>query len=403
MVIGVSVISVRALLVVLKLHRSVDVVGVVHRYHAPVHAPNRPGVTEPRRAPWGIARPVQLRDRGLTRQTRRALLARLTQAGLLVAGSEFGAACDRLPGQAARVPRIGWVANIAPAGPNDPESNAFTVALVAGLSDYGYILGQNLEMESRFPTEASQNAEMIGDLVRSGVDVLVTGGTVATVAAKAATSTLPIVGINIGDPLGSGLVQSLPRPGGNVTAISNGGAEIIGKWLELLRLVEPALRGVTYMYNPANASKVAYWGPLSTLAGASGLEAVRAAVLTFTDLDVAFETADAKEAEAFIWDANLGGEGQTRVATLALSHHLVNLGTDSTYPAAGGLMSYGPVYPPMYRRAAYYVDRILKGTKPADLPVEQPTVFELVVNRTTAGALGVTIPDEVAQQVTNWI
>jgi putative tryptophan/tyrosine transport system substrate-binding protein len=353
------------------------------------------------RATWGSTRPVPLSARQLRRQTRRALLTRLTQVGLLAAGLELGAACDRLPGQAPRVPRIGWVANQGPAG--DARVNGHTQALVAGLGDYGYIPGQNLQMESRFPTDDTQNSEMISELLQSGVDVLVTGGTAATLAAKLATSTAPIVGIYVGDPLGSGLVQSIARPGGNVTALANGGSEIIGKWLELPRLIEPTLRGISLLYNPQNASHVAEWEQLSSLAAASGLAAVPAAVLTIADLDVAFETAVAKGADAFIWSGFLEVDGDTRVAALALSHHLVSMGTDSSYPVAGGLMSYGPAVLPIYRRAAYYVDRILKGAKPADLPVELPTTYELVVNQATAKALGVTIPDEVAQQVTSWI
>jgi ABC-type uncharacterized transport system substrate-binding protein len=353
------------------------------------------------RATSGSTRSVQLRAGRLRRQTRRALLTRLAQVGLVAAGLQLSAACDRLPGQAPRVPRIGWVANQSPAG--DVNINAFTQALVAGLGDYGYIPGQNLQMDSRFPTDDTQNSEMISELLQSGMDVLVTGGTAATLTAKLATSTTPIVGIYVGDPVGSGLVQSLARPGGNVTALATGGAEIIGKWLELLRLIEPTLTGVSWLYNPQNASHVAVWRQLSSLAAASGLAAVPAAVLTIADLDVAFETAVAKGADAFIWSGFLGVESDTRVAALALSHHLVSMGTASSYPVNGGLMSYGPHQIAIYRRAAYYVDRILKGAKPADLPVEQPTTFDLVVNHTTAIALGVTIPDGVAQQVTSWI
>src|SRR5579859_1162973 len=193
----------------------------------------------PMRAAWGNTRPVPLRAHQPRRQTRRSLLTRLTQVGLLAAGLELSAACDRLPGQAPRVPRIGYVANESPAG-------AQTQALIAGLGDYGYIVGQNLEMESRFPTEVSQAAGICSDLLGLGADMLVTGGTAITVAAKQATSTVPIVGISVGDPVATGLVQSLPRPGGNVTGMSLG-SNYYGKSLELLLKIEPTLRRVGFL------------------------------------------------------------------------------------------------------------------------------------------------------------
>jgi putative ABC transport system substrate-binding protein len=336
-------------------------------------------------------------------QTRRTLLTRLTQVGLLTAGSQFVVGCDRLPGQAARMPRIGYVANQNSAGASDPVANAATQALVDGLGDYGYIPGQNLQMESRFPTDDRQNAEMISDLLHLGVDLLVTGGTAATLSANHATSTVPILGIYVGDLVATGLVQSLARPGGNVTGISNGAQEIVGKWLDLLLKFEPTHRRIGYLYNPANASHVTVIEQFITMAAASGVETVRAPVPTLTDLDVVFETAVSSGAEAFIWVSFLGVEGDTRVAALASSHHLVTVGAVTSYPMAGGLMSYSADLIAVWRRGGFYVDRILKGAKPADLPVELPTAYDMVVNQATAKALGVTIPDEVAQQVTSWI
>jgi putative ABC transport system substrate-binding protein len=335
------------------------------------------------------------------RQTRRNLLTRLAQAGLLAAGLELTAACDQLPGQAARVPRLGYVASLAP--PDDPFIKEGIQVLIAELGAYGYVVGQNLQMDSRFPLDASQNPEMISDLLRLRVDVLVTGGTAATQAAKQATSTVPIVGIGVGDPVASGLVQSLARPGGNVTAISRGSADITPKWLELLLKIEPTLRRVGYLYNPDNASHALALAQFSTLAVASGVETVPAEERSTPDLDTAVEKAIGSGAEALFWLGGQGTEGDTRVAAKALSHHLVSLGAIDTYPVAGGLISYSLDTNALVRRGAYYVDRILKGTKPADLPVEQPTTYDLIVNQGTAKALGVTIPDEVAQQVTSWI
>ncbi len=334
-------------------------------------------------------------------QTRRVLLTRLAQVGLLAAGLEIAEGCDRLPGQAARMPRIGLVANLAP--PGDPDISADTQSMIAGLADYGYIPGQNLDMDSRFPSDATQNSEMIGDLLRLGVDVLVTGGTAATVTAKQATSIVPIVAMSISDPVALGLVQSLARPGSNVTGISLDGVEYTGKWLELLLQIEPTLRRIGYLYNPDNPGHVAVLGQLNTLAATSGLQVLPATPHTLAELDAAVETLVANGAEALIQSASVGADGNARVAALALSHHLVSLGVNSFSVAEGILLSYTPDYVAMWRRGAYFIERILKGAKPADLPVELPTTFDLVVNQATATALGVTIPDEVAQQVTSWI
>ncbi len=293
------------------------------------------------------------------------------------------------------MPRIGYVANESPAG-------AQTQAVIAGLGDYGYIVGQNLEMESRFPTDVSQAAAICSDLLRLGVDVLVTGGTAITVSAKQATSTVPIVGISVGDPVATGLVQSLARPGGNVTGISLG-SDYSGKLLELLLKIEPTLRRVGYLYNPESPGHVTALGQFTAVATTSGIEVVPAEVRATPDIDGAFEKAVASGAEALYWPSFFNVENDAHFAALALSRHLVTLGINSSYPAAGGLMSYGIDTIAMWRRAAYFIDRILKGAKPADLPVELPTTFDLIVNHTTAAALGVTIPDEVAQQVTSWI
>jgi len=335
------------------------------------------------------------------RKTRRALLAQLGHVGVLAAGLELAAACDRLPGQARHVPRIGWVPIQSPTG--DPAVAGLTQALVSGLGDYGYIPGQNIQFESRFPTDASQNSGMVSDLLASGVDILVTGGTAATLAAKQATSTVPVVGIYVGDPVQTGLVQSIAKPGGNVTAIANGLQETAGKLVELLRLIVPTLRRPGYIYNPANVGHIALFQQFSALAAASGLEAVPAQALTMTDLDGAFQLLVSGGVDALYYPSYQGTEGDRHVAALALAHHLVNMGADFQYPQAGGLLSYGTNAPAVYRRGGYFVDRILKGAKPADLPVEFPTTFDLVVNQATVTALGITIPDEVAQQVTSWI
>jgi putative ABC transport system substrate-binding protein len=266
-------------------------------------------------------------------QTRRNLLTRLAQVGLLAAGLELVAACDRLPGQTPHVPRIGYVANESPAG-------AQTQALIGGLGDYGYIVGQNLEMESRFPTEVSQAAGICSDLLRFGVDLLVTGGTAITVAAKQATSTVPIVGISVGDPVATELVQSLARPAGNVTGMSLD-FDYVGKSLELLLKIEPTLKRVGFLYNPESPGHVTLLGQFTTVAAASAVEVVPAEVRATADIDGAFEKAVAGGAEALYWPSFFNVENDAQFAALALSRHLVTLGLINSYPAAGGLMSYG--------------------------------------------------------------
>jgi putative ABC transport system substrate-binding protein len=173
--------------------------------------------------------------------------------------------------------------------------------------------------------------------------------------------------------------------------------------LELLRLIVPTLTHVGYLYNPDNAGHVILLDQLNNLAAASGLNIVPAEVRVTADIDGAFNKVVAGGAEALYWPSILNVENDARVAALALSHRLVSLGSVDSYPMAGGLISYSTDIIAMWRRGGYYVDRILKGAKPADLPMELPTIFELIVNQTTAKALGVTIPEEVAQQVTTWI
>jgi putative ABC transport system substrate-binding protein len=299
------------------------------------------------------------------------------------------------------VPRIAYVSASAPAG--DAQEQKVFQALLAGLQDYGYTPGQNLQLESRFPTDPIQAPQVVGDLLQSSWDVLLIGGPIATQAAKLATSIVPIVGIAIGDPVGTGLVQSLARPGGNLTVISVDSLETGDKLLELLRQIEPTVRRFGHLYSPENPAHVSLWLRLSALAPTLGLAALPAPVHTSGDIDDDFETAIANGAEALVVSPLFGSEGYTRIAALALSHGLVSLGVDSRYAAAGGLLSYGANFLAPFRRAGYYVDRILKGASPADLPVEVATTFDLVVNRTTATALGITIPPDVALQVTEWV
>jgi putative tryptophan/tyrosine transport system substrate-binding protein len=242
------------------------------------------------------------------------------------------------------------------------------------------------------------------------VEVIATSSTPPTQMAKQATTTTPIVGIYVADPVSTGMVQSLARPGGNVTAISTSNPALSGKRVELLRQVAPGLARVGYVYNLGNAGNVANLNELRQAAELVGVSLRPIGLRTLDDLEPSVEEAARDGVRALIV-ASTGSiapvDAYTRVATMGLQLGLPSMGFDRALPDSGGLMSDGPNVLAIYRRAGYYIDRIidriLKGIRPADLPVEQPTVFEVVVNVTTAQMLGLTIPPDVAAQVTEWV
>jgi putative ABC transport system substrate-binding protein len=271
-----------------------------------------------------------------------------------------------------------------------------------GLREQGYREGSNIEIEFRFAKgRFDRLPELAAELVRLHVKILVTAVTQASLAAKRATGTIPIVMIGVADPVGAKLVASLARPGGNVTGNSSISAETAGKSLELLREVLPHVRRVAVLWNPAN---LAFQSQMlrATEAAARSLE-VRLLVLGAQNggaIDAAFARAVTERAEAVIVlpDPTLAAHAR-RLATLAIEHHLASVSGDLAYAEAGGLMAYGPSFRELHRSAATYVARILKGARPADLPVEQPTKFQLLVNRRTADQLGLTIPPSLLLRV----
>jgi putative ABC transport system substrate-binding protein len=280
-------------------------------------------------------------------------------------------------------------------------------AFQQGLRDLGYVEGQNLIIEYRY---AEGSAERLRDhaaaLVQLPVDVIVTVGASGTRGAQHATRTIPIVMTGNYDPVGQGFVASLAQPGGNITGLSNLGTELPGKRLELLQEVAPQSRRIAVLANPASPGYVPLLNNLTVAAEALKLSLHVVEVRRVEELDDAFAAMLRAGADALVVFAEpqLITPQRGRIADLAATSRLPAMYDGKLYVEAGGLMSYGASLPDLYRRATTYVDKILKGAKPADLPVEQPTKFELVINLKAARALGITMPpsllllaDEVIQ------
>jgi putative tryptophan/tyrosine transport system substrate-binding protein len=268
----------------------------------------------------------------------------------------------------------------------------WTDAFVTQLRELGWIEGRTVTIEYRW-TEGRPDrvAEMAAEFVRRKVDVIVTyGGAVATL--KQATSVIPIVFAIAGDPVGSGFVDSLARPGGNITGMSLQQHDIASKRIELLRDVVPNLRRLAILFNAGYPASVFEAGEVQAAAHTLGLEVASHEIRRAEDIAPVFETLKSQADALYVVDDTLIIANRTSIITLALGARLPTIFGNRDYVQAGAFMSYGPNYPALFRRAADFVDKILRGTKPADIPVEQPTIFGLVVNLTTAKALGLTIP-----------
>ena len=271
-------------------------------------------------------------------------------------------------------------------------------AFEEGLRDLSYVAGRNVIIEYRFADgKAERLPQLAEDLVRLKVDVIVTGTNPNTVAAKQATTTIPIVMTTSADPVGGGLIASVARPGGNVTGLTaDVGAEIWGKRLELLKEVLPKLSRVAVLIDPAYPPAPAIFTAMETPARTLRMTLRRVDARGPSDLEGAFTAMAGARSGAFIFTG--GGvlfNMRSQIARLAVTRRLPSVSHVREFVEAGGLMSYGASLSNQWRRAATYVDKILKGAKPADLPVEQPTKFELVINRKTAKALSLTIPQSL--------
>jgi putative tryptophan/tyrosine transport system substrate-binding protein len=273
-------------------------------------------------------------------------------------------------------------------------------ALLDGLRERGYSEGRNLVFERRFSEgNAERFPAFAAEMVQLRVDLVIAVTTPAALAVKNVTTTIPIVMTTAIDPVGAGLVASLARPGGNVTGLSPISPDLVGKRLELLKDVVPGLSRVVVLWNAANPANALVWKETQTAAGALGLRLHSQEVRGPQDLEGALaRTAQARPNALLVLGDSLIGMHRQPIAEFITQEHLPSGFTSREWVVAGGLMSYGPHLPDLFRRAAYYVDRILKGAKPADLPVEQPMKFELVINLKTAKALGLTIPPAILFQ-----
>jgi putative ABC transport system substrate-binding protein len=304
------------------------------------------------------------------------------------------AAAWPLAGRAQQLAEKRYVVGILNAG---TASVLSAVVFPDALRELGWIEGQNVVIERRFAENRVERLpELAAELVRLNVDVIVGIGTLAPLAAKRATTTIPIVMTAAGDPLGSGLVASLARPGGNVTGMSLMAPELGGKRLELLKELLPQLARVAVLWDAANPYAALVFKETQGAGRTLGIEVQSLEVRGPDDFDGAFEALRRQRPDALITvEDPLTFTHQNLIANFAAGQLLPTLHGFKEDVAAGALMSYGANLADLFRRAAGYVDKILKGAKPADLPVQQPTKFDLVINLTTAKALGLTIPDKL--------
>jgi putative tryptophan/tyrosine transport system substrate-binding protein len=287
--------------------------------------------------------------------------------------------------QAGKLPTIGFLGTAS-------ASNwvPYVAAFVQRLRELGWIEGRTVAVEYRW-AEGQRYAEIIAEFIRLKVDLIVTGGG-AVLALKQATSTIPIVFAVASDPLGSGMVASLSRPGGNVTGLSNQASDVAGKRIEVLREMLPGLHRIAILANLDYSADLLEMGQVEAAARTLGIEAVRLGVRRTEDIASAFETLGNRADALYVCVDPFLSTNRTRINALAQGARLPTVYGQRENAEAGGLISYGPNAPDLFRRAANYADKILRGAKPGDLPVEQPTKFELTINLKTAKALGLDVP-----------
>ena len=325
----------------------------------------------------------------------------LLRGSLSLTGFIILSGCERPSPQAAKVHRIGFLAV------GSREGRAFLVeGFLQGLREHGYVEGRNIVIEYRFSEDKNDRLpELAAELVGLKVELIVASGTPASFAAKEATSTIPIVmGGIAADPVETGLVASLSRPGGNVTGMTIMSSQLGGKRLELLKEIVPSLARVAVFWNPPNPAYGPILRELEETAPTLGLKLQRLEVRVPGDFEGACKAATRQRADALVVPGDpLFSNRPKVVVDLALKHRLPAMQDLKEFVEVGGLLSLGPNLVDSYRLAATHVDKILKGAKPADLPMEQPTKIDLFVNLKTARALGLTIPQSVLLQATQVI
>ena len=308
----------------------------------------------------------------------------ITLLGGAVATWPLAARAQQVPAP----PTIGFLGQSTPV----VESQRLA-AFLKRLRELGWIEGRTVAIEYAWGEGSSERfAAIAANFVRLKVDVIVTSGTANVVAAKQATSVIPIVFAVAGDPIANNLVASLARPGSNVTGLSTLAPDLAGKRLELLREAVPGLRRLATIGNIGNSLAVLEMSEVQAAAGRFGLEADTLEIRRVEDITPAFEALKGRADALYVVADPLVNTSRARIHTLAMGARLPAIYNARDHVEAGGLMSYGPNFPELYRRAADFVDRILRGAKPGDIPVEQPTNFDFVINLTTAKALGLTVP-----------
>jgi putative ABC transport system substrate-binding protein len=271
--------------------------------------------------------------------------------------------------------------------------NQWIAAFVQRLRELGWIDGRTIAIEYRWAEGREERfAEIAAEFVRLKVDVIVTWGTAPTIAAKQATSVIPVVAAAMGDPLGTGIIASLARPGGNVTGLSALVTDLAGKRLELLREVVPGLTRLAIMCNVDAPAAVLDMKEVQAAASTLGLEVAITEIRQPKDIARAFDVLKGQMDAVYVCTDPVAFTNLVRINILAAAARIPTIHARREYVEAGGLMSYGTNFPDLFRRAGDYVDKILRGAKPADVPIEQPTKFEFVINQTTATALGLDIP-----------
>jgi putative tryptophan/tyrosine transport system substrate-binding protein len=329
----------------------------------------------------------------------------LSGAGLGLLASGCGSLLAQRP---TRMPRIGMLTQggfVAGGLITSIEDDYFVEGFRQGLHDYGWVEGQNIAVEYRFFEQNEQTVELAAELVNSGVDLIFVTSTPAAFAAKQASTTLPIVFGLVSDPVGVGLVTSLARPGGNLTGLSfYGPASVVSRRLQLLKELVPTISRVADLSNPTSSGNQVAIAGLRDAAPALGIQLVEVPVQATQELNGALQFVISSGADAlYISLDNVFNTQLMRILDFAVMHGLPTASAGLPSVAKGVFMAYGPDEVQVLRRGGYYVDRILRGARPADLPVEQPTELHLAVNRHTAELLQLTIPPETASQVTRWV
>jgi len=301
--------------------------------------------------------------------------------------------------QAKKLPTIGFLGATSAV-----VWNSFVGAFLQRMRELGWIDGYNLAIEYRWAEGREERyTQLAAEFVKLKVDVIVTGGTSPVMAVKKATSTIPIVFATAGDPVGTGLVTSLSHPGGNVTGLSNQQTDLAGHRLELLHEVVPNMRRVALMGNVNSPNVELEMDAVQAAAKRIGLEPFRLEIRQAEEIIPGVESLSGRADGLYVCTDPLITMDQVRINTLAIKEGLPTINAFRQYVEAGALMSYGPNFPDLFRRAGDLVDKILHGAKPGDLPVEQPVRFDLIVNSTTAKALGLTIPESFLVRATEVI